>query len=496
MSEATARARLFWWSAAGALALHAVVLFATGPLHGGGDLDPHLRLIELMAEAPGLRSTYPPAYHAAGALLSPLVSESDFPKWFGLASAVGLIAGFRFFQRAAGLPDACSALFAWAPYAFALSWCLPKIEAAGYAVGFAALGLLLQGRYALLAGALAATFWIHTATALFLGLCGGVLALLRRDRRALLALAMGTLGGLPLFLAHLAAGCTAAQSLLFSPGDYLRSAARASSADHSLRIAALAGPIAVVAAISGARSLWRQDRAVTGLCALVVALYLNELWLSPFGVGTTLNLQRGLTVLAFPVAVAGGVALSGSARLAAAVVAASAVWAIGAAYWAVPGSCWVKPIEMSAIGSLSVDRCMFRWRGPGPRPSGGAPRAATGAGPSGPERADSRAVSLGREPDSGFGSRFRVLHGPDLRDSCEGRCTQSTARGASTSTCALPESMQTAVLVDTIGRARCPAARSPRRTRFGSADFGSAGRTRQSGPNRVRRSGPPIGSGD
>ena len=32
------------------------------------------------------------------------------------------------------MPELSATLYAWAPYGFALSWCLPKIEAAGYGI--------------------------------------------------------------------------------------------------------------------------------------------------------------------------------------------------------------------------------------------------------------------------------------------------------------------------------------------------------------------------
>jgi hypothetical protein len=357
-----ARAVLFWGSAAAALALHALLLFGDGGLHGGADLKPHLRLIQLMGEQPALRSVYAPAYHALGALLAPWIGLAVFPKLFALASAAGLIAGFRLFQRAARLPDAAAALFAWAPYTFALSWCLPKVEAAGYAICFAALGLLLKRRYLAVALLLAAAFLVHTAAALFLGLCGGALALARRDHRALLALAAGSLGAAPLLAAHLAAGCTPAQALLFSPGDYLRTAPQASNLASWDRLLALANPIAVAIAVLGARELWQRWRPVAILSCTIAILYSNELWLAPFGARTTLDLLRGLTILAFPVAVSAGVMLAGRPRATAAVVIASALWAIGTAYIAVPRSCHVRPIDFSEIQTLSVDRCSFRWR--------------------------------------------------------------------------------------------------------------------------------------
>ncbi len=353
--------RLFWWSSGAALALHAALLFGAAPLRGGADLEPHLRLIQLAGESPALRNVYAPAYHWLGALFAGGFGLAAYPKWFALASAAGLIAGFRFFQRAAALPDAAAAVFAWFPYLFALSWCLPKVEAAGYALAFTAFGLVLKRRYVALALVVAATFWVHTAAALFCGLCGGVLAVARRDGRALCALGAGGLGAAPLIGAHLAAGCTLAQALLFSQGDYLRVAGRWTSLEVWDRIAVLAGPIALVAAALGARDTWRRHRPVALLCTAVVALYLNELWLAPFGVQTTLNLLRGLTVLAFPVAITAGVALAERPRAAVAVVAACAVWATGATLWTVPRSCYVKRIDVDAVSSLVVARCSFRW---------------------------------------------------------------------------------------------------------------------------------------
>jgi hypothetical protein len=282
-------------------------------------------------------------------------------------SAAALIAGFRAFQRAAGLPAASAALFAWWPYAFALSWCLPKVEAAGYALAFAGLGLLIRRRYALASAALAATFWVHTAAALFLGLLGGSCALAQRDRRGLLALALGTLLAFPLLGAHLAAGCTLAQALLLSAGDYLRSSAGWSSLSVLDRVLALASPPALLCAAAGAALLWRRHRSLALLAGVTLALYLNELWLAPFGQRTTLNLLRGLTVLAFPVSAAAGLFLAGRPRrVQNLAVAVCALWALGAVWLALPGSCHRAPVDLEAVSSLVVDRCTFRWTRRGP----------------------------------------------------------------------------------------------------------------------------------
>ena len=98
------------------------------------------------------------------------------------------------------------------------------------------------------------------------------------------------------------------------------------------------------------------------LCIVVGALYLNELWLAPFSARTTLDLLRGLTILAFPVAAAAGVALARRPAVAAGAVAGSAALAVLAALLVVPAVCVSKPIEIAEIESFDVDRCTFRWR--------------------------------------------------------------------------------------------------------------------------------------
>jgi hypothetical protein len=354
--------RLFYASAGAALALHAALLLARPGLHGGGDLRPHLRLIQEMAEAPGLHSVYAPAYHVLGALFSPLVGLAAYPQWFAWLSAAALIAAFRLFQRSAGLPDAASALFAFTPYAFALTACLPKVEAAGYAFALTGLAALLRGRRVGVSLALVAAFGFHTAAGLFLGLCGGALALLRRDVRGLAALAAGTALALPLPLAHLRAGCALSEAFLFSQGDYLRAAPRGLDLAHFARAALLANPLALALALRGAPVLARTRRDVAIVCALIAVLYANELWLAPFGARTTLDLVRGLTIFAIPVSIAAGVALEGRPRAALAAVAACAALALAAAFTVVPGTCVSKPVALTGVESIEVDRCRFRWR--------------------------------------------------------------------------------------------------------------------------------------
>jgi len=119
----------------------------------------------------------------------------------------------------------------------------------------------------------------------------------------------------------------------------------------------------VGAALLGAPRLWREHRAVAALAATVLALCLNELWLSPFGIATTLNLMRSLSLLAFAVAVAAGVFAAAHRGLAPALVAAAcAVFAVAAAVFAVPGSCQREPVDAARVAATDVDRCAFRWR--------------------------------------------------------------------------------------------------------------------------------------
>jgi hypothetical protein len=98
------------------------------------------------------------------------------------------------------------------------------------------------------------------------------------------------------------------------------------------------------------------------LCAVVTALYANEIWLAPFGARTTLDLLRGLTIFALPVAACAGVFLAERTKAALAAVAGSALLAVLAALLVVPAACVSRPIEVAAIERLDVDRCTFRWR--------------------------------------------------------------------------------------------------------------------------------------
>lgn len=364
-SPASATPRwLFPATAAVVIALHAILLFASPGLHGGGDLIPHLRMTELMGVVPALRNVYPPAYHVVGALLSPIVGLAAYPKLFAVGMAALSIGCFRFFQRRAELPDYTSVLFALWPYSFTLSWTMPKIEVAGYALVFLGLGLLLARRYVWLALVVGANFWVHTPGALLLGFCGGVLALLRRDVRGLVALALGALGALPLIGAHLAAGCSLQQALVFEEGDYLHIATLRSSLHRWPLFLALASPPTLIAAFPGARAVWTRDRALAVLCGILILLYLQELWLAPFGAGTTVNLNRGLSLLVIPVAIAAGLWIASRPRLAPWVLGAAALWCVGCALTVAREPISWRPVALEEIRDLRMARCRFGWHAP------------------------------------------------------------------------------------------------------------------------------------
>lgn len=354
--------RLFWLCAGAALAIHVALAFGREGIWGGGDLVPHLRLIQLTQQQPGIHNTYAPAYHLLGAALEPVLGFALYTKLFSLLAAVVLIAGFRSFQQAAGLPDASAALFALTPYLLALSHCTPKIEAAGYGILLYGLGALLRGRRVAVAVTLALAFWVHTASALLYGLSGGVLALARRDARGLAALAAGTLLASPLMAAQVAAGCSFLQALLFDRGGYSRGLHERVVPDNWPWLLPLANPIAVAAAVVGARRTWATQRALAILCAVLLVAYANNLWLAPFGARTLVTLLRGLSLLAIPVAIAAGVFVAARPQRKLWVVGLSLVWAIFSSVRVIPEACFVRPIAGAEIGSARVERCAFLWR--------------------------------------------------------------------------------------------------------------------------------------
>jgi hypothetical protein len=353
---------LFLSCAALALVLHAFLLLSADGLRAGEDIIPHLRLIELTRERPGLHNVYAPAYHVLGALLAPLTGLAAYPRLFSFASAVAAIFAFRVFQRAAELPEASAAVFALSPYLLTVSWCIPKVEFMGHAVGLLGLAALVQRRYLALAGAVVAAFLVHTAAALVFGFAAGVFALVRRDLRALVALGAGSLASLPLFAAHLAAHCSLAQAFLFSSTGYLAKSGALEAGD-ALRFLALASPLALGAAAAGALGLWRRSPPLGAMALALVVFYLNDLWLLPFGARTAGGLHRGMSVLIIPVAIAAGVAAGAwRPRWRHAFLACLVLWSAAAALWAVPKSCFVRPIDVAEAHTTAVRRCEFAWR--------------------------------------------------------------------------------------------------------------------------------------
>jgi Tol biopolymer transport system component len=388
-----------------AVLLHALLIFGRDGLWGGGDLVPHLRLIQTVAASPGLYNPYAPAYHWLGAALSPALGLELYTRLFAFGAALLLIAGFRSFQRAAGLPDASTAIFALTPYLLSLSWCVPRVEAAGYALLLFGLGFLLRGRRLALAAALAACFFVHTAAALLFGLTAGILALARRDARALAALALGTLGAVPLVAAHVGAGCSFAQALLFAPGGYARSLGEALLPENWPWLAPLAGPPALLAAALGARALWRWSRPLAGFAAALVALWATNFWLAPFELRTLVTPLRGLSVLAIPVAMAAGLWCAARPGREALWLALAAVFAVLASAWVVPNACYVRPIALAELDGAWVARCEFLWRA--------APLAAAPAASNPKARLASEASSKVRIAGDASGGLVYVRRTPD-----------------------------------------------------------------------------------
>ena len=355
---------VFYSCAALALFLHLALIFGRSGLWGGGDLAPHLWLIQATDLHALLHNVYAPAYHVVGALATQVIDLALYPKLFALFAAVLLIAGFRFFQRAAGLPSACAAIFCLTPFALSLSWCTPRIEAAGFGLLLFGLGFQLRGHRVALAALLALAFSVHTASALLFGIAGGVLALARREPRDLVALAVGSLGVLPLLAAHLAADCSVSEAFLFARGGYARAMTDPLIPANWPWILPLSGPVGVLAAGLGARELWRDHRAIGIVCIALLCLYFNNVWLAPFDVRTLVTLLRGLSILAIPVAVAAGIYAARNHRTAMLTLGATAVFAVVASFWVVPNACFVRPVDPGEIAAITVDRCQFVWRTP------------------------------------------------------------------------------------------------------------------------------------
>ncbi|MCH2172554.1 hypothetical protein MK489_17395 [Myxococcota bacterium] len=348
-----------------AVGLDLALVWGRPGLWAGADLVPHLHLIDAVRQGTWLPNVYAPMYHWLGALFAPWAGPTAYPKAVAIFGALVLLAGFRSFQQAARLPDASLAIFALSPYVLSLARNFPRVEALGYGLLLFGLSAVLRRRHALLALLLGLTFYVHTASALLFGLAAGTLALASRDPKALLALAVGSLGAVPLVLAHTEAGCTIPEAMLFSRGGYSLSMTETRILPRNWPwILPLAGPIALVAAVAGAGILWRCRRPLAVLCAVLVLLYLNNLWLAPFGQRTLVTLLRGLSVLAIPVAVAAGVWAAGSKRRLWGVLCACSVWALVSVPWVIPHSGFNRPIHPTEHVGVQVSRCSFTWKTP------------------------------------------------------------------------------------------------------------------------------------
>ena len=361
---------LFWSCAALACCVHAVVLLRSSELIAGGDLPPHLRLMQWNSESLALRNVYAPFYDALGGLLAPRLGLLTYPKLFAFASCVAYVLAFRFFQRSAKLPDATGALLALSPAALTMSWCLPKVEFFGHSIAFVGLACLLRRRYALAALSLAMVFYVHTAVALVFGFVGGVLMLGSRDLRGLAALAVGALGAVPLVAAHMADGCTLPEALLFNRSGYWDSPNTGLLPENWQTIALLANPLLVGVALLGARTSWRHSMPLALMALAFLLIYTNQAWMAPFGVRSVVGFDRGLPLLAVPVAMAAGLFIANDRWLQRAVIGVCALWLVTSASLVMPDACFVRPIGIAELEGLEVERCSFTWRSPARRPQG------------------------------------------------------------------------------------------------------------------------------
>jgi len=314
-----------------------------------------------MSDRLALYNTYAPGYAALGSLATPILGVELYVKVFALLASLFLMAGFRFFQRAAKLPDTASAVFVFTPYLLALSACTPKIETLGYGLLLFCIGLLLKKRYVGVALVVAVCFYWHTASALLLGLVGGVLCLARRDWRGLAALAFGSALAAPLMAAHIEAGCSFAESLMLARGGFSPVAGTPVVPPNWPWLLPLANPASLVAAGLGAAATWRRNRPIAILCCAFVLLYLNNVWLAPFEIRTLVTLLRGLPMLAIPVAIAAGVFAARSSRRAVGVVGLAALVAVASVPTAIPNACFTRRIDLAEIAGTSIERCIFRW---------------------------------------------------------------------------------------------------------------------------------------
>jgi hypothetical protein len=189
-----------------------------------------------------------------------------------------------------------------------------------------------------------------------------------------------------LWIAHLGAGCSFAQALLFAPGGYARSLVEELLPPQWPWLAPLANPVALLAAVPGARATWQRSRPLGWLAAALLALWATNFWLAPFGIRTLVTPLRGLSVLAIPVALCAGVWGAERARREAVLLGLSAIFAVVSLPLVVPHACYVRRIALAEIEGVHVNRCEFLWRA--------APRAAAAPGSSGaavrPPRPDSR----------------------------------------------------------------------------------------------------------
>ena len=160
------------------------------------------------------------------------------------------------------------------------------------------------------------------------------------------------------------------QCLLFNRSGYWDSPNTGLVPENWQSIALLASPVLIVVAGLGAGALWRHSIPLACMGAAFLLIYTNQAWMAPFGVRSVVGFDRGLPLLAVPVAMSAGLYLERGRWLRWIVVGLSALWLVTTAATVLPGSCFVRPIAESELEGMQVERCSFTWRSPARRPEG------------------------------------------------------------------------------------------------------------------------------
>lgn len=339
-------------------AVACATLFGQAALYGGEDLVPHLWLIDNVWN--GASNVYAPAYRWVGALAVPVLGFTLYVKLFALGSGVLSLIGLGRLASVVGSRKWSLWAYVLFPYSYCLVVCVPKVELAALGPMYWGLALAVERKPLRACTLLVLTFYIHTATAIAFGGALVVVSVRRWTGRqcavAMLAVASGIC---PLLAAHLCAGCSVRESLLFARGGY-EYGGGAILNDLVLSLALASPPLLVLAAISFGRRL-PGSSDLSLVLGYFFALYLGGLAVSLAGFEGPFSPVRGLTLLLGPVSILAGSELASFSARRRLFTAIALVWLVVAATYFIPGSCWTRPVDPSERQGVRVERCRFIW---------------------------------------------------------------------------------------------------------------------------------------